>query len=669
MNLWTSLNRNARISLIVVTFIGLFILFGFPGLNSDWFQFTRNYEINDNSQNWANHNYGYNLMKSAEPNSVFMTEGGDNQVFSLLYFATAERKRLDIDFFDQKGNVFPRLYGDLLNTHPEEIELIRNIRDYQLFSTGRPIYLTWQRPNLEKLNIITFRQQKKQILSKFPKNQQNIINNKYRLDTLEQFKSTARNMIPKSVYDLTLRSGGNLAEQDFRYLGPWYLKNFGMVFRVTPLRYAIVDALERLNDKGNFSTINPIVRKLSKLVMIPQQFSYYVNQLEDEGYVKRVNDDILLVKPFRGKFDHSDSMALWDKYQFSYLEAPNAHNWDFLTREIFANTVRTKSDSINIKIETLQSRLNYESDSDRKNTILQEFRHWNQSRNDIRKTITKYNYDNPGMTYSYALEMQKQNNIPEAIRLFVMTARANYHYSQGFLQAIEYTLNLAEKDSKNQVRYLNEARGYLVEFYRTQDIYSAMTGKLPQQNSLNIARNLEQKIQGIQNISMEEIKILEQDAGDDIGKLNKLVRLYRERGNHNRALEVMEKIQKLEPFKFDHYFNLIDFAKGNRLDVAIKYANEAIMKYDQLQGEKPPIWELEYYRGNIFFNYANTVIAREPENRSQIRAFLNQAKQGISKFLNNYKTVVNSSDNSLRQKANNAEKIIERIDVLLKKHQ
>ncbi|HOG64593.1 MAG TPA: hypothetical protein PLD82_04060, partial [Spirochaetota bacterium] len=42
-------------------------------------------ESNDNHKNYANHNYGKNLMNTLEPNSVFMTEGGDNQVFTSAY--------------------------------------------------------------------------------------------------------------------------------------------------------------------------------------------------------------------------------------------------------------------------------------------------------------------------------------------------------------------------------------------------------------------------------------------------------------------------------------------------------------------------------------------------------------------------------------------------------
>ena len=71
----------------------------------------------------------------------------------MLYFSYAEEKRPDVDFFDQKGNVFPRLYGDLMNTQPWDLDIIRDLRDFELYSTGRPVYLTWRRGGLEKINI------------------------------------------------------------------------------------------------------------------------------------------------------------------------------------------------------------------------------------------------------------------------------------------------------------------------------------------------------------------------------------------------------------------------------------------------------------------------------------------------------------------------------------
>ena len=75
--------------------------------------FVENYKYNDNHLNWLNHDYCKNLMSSTELGTVFMTEGGDNQVFGTLYFTYAEKLRPDLTPYDQKGNIFKRIYGDM----------------------------------------------------------------------------------------------------------------------------------------------------------------------------------------------------------------------------------------------------------------------------------------------------------------------------------------------------------------------------------------------------------------------------------------------------------------------------------------------------------------------------------------------------------------------------
>ena len=100
---------------------------------------------NDNHLNYANHNYGKNLLNTLEPNSIFMTEGGDNQVFTSAYNQMAEFQRPDVRIYDQKGNVFYRIYGDFRYMSMNEVDIKRDIVDFEIFSRGRPVYLTWKR--------------------------------------------------------------------------------------------------------------------------------------------------------------------------------------------------------------------------------------------------------------------------------------------------------------------------------------------------------------------------------------------------------------------------------------------------------------------------------------------------------------------------------------------
>src|SRR5208337_3187566 len=111
-----------------------------------------------------------NLMVSTEENSIFMTEGGDNQVFGTLYFTYAEKLRPDLTPFDQKGNIFPKIYGDMRYiSDAETLPRRMNLVDSHLFQSEepfydnprssadpyfipywqgkRPVYLLWQRPD------------------------------------------------------------------------------------------------------------------------------------------------------------------------------------------------------------------------------------------------------------------------------------------------------------------------------------------------------------------------------------------------------------------------------------------------------------------------------------------------------------------------------------------
>jgi len=147
--------------------------------------FVQNYKYSDHHLDWLNHDYGKNLMASCEPGSVYMTEGGDNQVFASLYFIYAERVRPDLSAYDQMGNVFKKIYGLMLYTDPRVLVRRKDLVDSNIFAGlepfyvpisnindprvnldpyfvpywqgRRPVYLTWQRPEVWKLGDYTYR--------------------------------------------------------------------------------------------------------------------------------------------------------------------------------------------------------------------------------------------------------------------------------------------------------------------------------------------------------------------------------------------------------------------------------------------------------------------------------------------------------------------------------
>jgi tetratricopeptide (TPR) repeat protein len=133
-----------RLSASLVLLVS-FVLAGFQGVH--------NFGPNNNHNNWENDNYGRNMMMTLDKNAILFTEGGDNQVFSLLYHHLVEHMRPDITVWDQKGNVFEGLYGDLMRINQRQLEENYITGDYSQWATERPIYYTWKDYNrIEEIN-------------------------------------------------------------------------------------------------------------------------------------------------------------------------------------------------------------------------------------------------------------------------------------------------------------------------------------------------------------------------------------------------------------------------------------------------------------------------------------------------------------------------------------
>ncbi|GEM_PF-4307365 len=144
------------------------------------------WKFNDLHNNLLNHNYGLNMLRTLEPQSYLLTEGGDNQVFTLLYQTLVERRRPDCDMYDQKGNVFERAYGYLMQVTGDDLFNRNVVVDHHLmmrsdsphaatakknyppywnqfdpriatrYDLDRPMYYTWD-TDTKRLNEINMR--------------------------------------------------------------------------------------------------------------------------------------------------------------------------------------------------------------------------------------------------------------------------------------------------------------------------------------------------------------------------------------------------------------------------------------------------------------------------------------------------------------------------------
>jgi hypothetical protein len=251
-------------------------------------QFINNYKYCDNHLNWLNHDYCKNLMVSTEEDSIFMTEGGDNQVFGTLYFTYAEKLRPDITPYDQIANIFKKIYGDLrYAVGAESIKKRKYLVDAHIFESEqpfyndirqtedpyfipywegrRPVYLTWQRP--------------------------------------EQWK-----------------------------LGDYFYKRYGMMFKVMDIAYSLVDYLEI---KKSIS-IKEAQEQFSIWLHRPIDLTYTLNKIammEKSGCIKTVSDRVEFVKMYPSPFEGD----YFNNFLLRWHEFPNAKHWDVLSREIIVN--------------------------------------------------------------------------------------------------------------------------------------------------------------------------------------------------------------------------------------------------------------------------------------------------------------------------------------------
>ena len=81
--------------------------------------------------------YGKNILKTMDKDSILFTEGGDNQVFSLQTLLQIEKLRPDVTVFDQMGNIFDPIFGNLKTidhktVEKKKVEVVRSILEKRL---------------------------------------------------------------------------------------------------------------------------------------------------------------------------------------------------------------------------------------------------------------------------------------------------------------------------------------------------------------------------------------------------------------------------------------------------------------------------------------------------------------------------------------------------------
>ncbi len=340
-----------------------------------------NYKYNDHSKNWLNHDYGKNLLSSTEEYSVFMTEGGDNQVFSSLYFTYAEKLRQDLFPYDQKGNIFKRIYGDLRYVTSDILEERSTIVNKGLFTGQEPFYTD-------------IRSHRKPYLVPYALGR-------------------------PSTY-LTWR----LPNQHI--LGDFYYKNYGLMYKVQEIRFAIVDYVKTLKTASNDEIIIYLQEKLDRPID-SDEYNYWVSLLVQDGFITRGNHSITFIKDYPKPFKKDPSETFIRRWN----DIPNIAHFDYLSREIVISFSYEQIMFLSDAIEELQRLSTYEESSSSRKEIDQQIQeHWTQIQEYI-ALVKEVGYDSSATLHN--------------IGVFYLTAPEKFEFIDDDFGMFEEAIALWEK--------------------------------------------------------------------------------------------------------------------------------------------------------------------------------------------------------------------------------
>ncbi|OEJ13674.1 hypothetical protein BFL38_02690 [Brachyspira hampsonii] len=378
--------------------------------------FVMNLSRNNNSKDFSNHDYSYNMMNSLPDNAIFATEGGDNQVFGLVYYTMVERRRPDLKIYDQKGNVFERIYGNLMKTDGRWLGDISDAVDKDFIESGRPYYMAWRRDGL------------------------------YRL-------------------------------------GDYYFKAYGLVFKVQPIKYALVDELEFFK----VLTVNDykdIAKEHLKRDYENEKIASDLNALLDEGLIsvarKNIydgNEEITFVKMYELPFpEFKTEEDYWNSYTMQGTAEEISH-YDFLTREIFVSSYSlAKIDLYNRRIKTYQKLLGFMGNGDiAKNGITkdeanQKIAEFQDLKKQEEERMLTIGFDMSNVYFAVGNQAIMDGNYERAALMFeelIKLEKLIYPAYFNLAASYEYLARSKDTPYDKEAEYLNKAKDVLTRAERT----------------------------------------------------------------------------------------------------------------------------------------------------------------------------------------------------------
>ena len=388
--------------------------------------FINNLSRNNNSKDFSNHDYSYNMMNSLPDNAIFATEGGDNQVFGLVYYTMVERRRPDLKIYDQKGNVFERIYGNLMKTDGRWLGDISDAVDKDFIEAGRPYYMAWRRDGLQRL-------------------------------------------------------------------GDYYFKAYGLVFKVQPIKYALVDELEFFK----VLTINDykeIAKEHLKRDYEDSKIASDIKSLLDEGLISvqrknlyNGNEEIEFVKMYELPFPELKTEEdYWATYVMQGTDEEISH-YDFLTREIFISSYSlAKIDMYNRKIRTYNKLLEYIGNNNEarngitKNEANEKIEELKKLKREEEDKMLKIGFDMSNVYFAVGNQAIIDGNYERAAIMYeelIKLEKLIYPAYFNLAASYEYLARSKETPYEKEAEYLNKAKEVLERaektFHRGRDIGDA----------------------------------------------------------------------------------------------------------------------------------------------------------------------------------------------------
>ncbi len=426
----TSFNKNHIISSVVLLaiIIPMFIF---------------NFKRNNNSKDYSNHDYSYNMMNSLPDNAIFATEGGDNQVFGLVYYTMVERRRPDLKVYDQKGNVFERVYGNLMKTDGRWLGGISDAVDRDFIESGRPYYMAWRRQGLEKL-------------------------------------------------------------------GDYYFKAYGLVFKVQPIKYALVDELEFFKEL-TVNDYKDIAKEHLKRDYENSKIANDINALLDEGLISTVRKDsyngnevLTFNKMYELPFPELKTEEdYWNSYKIQG-DPKDIANYDFLTREIFVSSYGlAKIDMYNRKIKMYEKLIALMGDRDiyangitkeDANKQIEEYKKLKYEEEDRMLTI---GFDMSNVYFAVGNNAILDGNYERAATMYeklIELEKLIYPAYFNLTASYEYIARSKDTPYEKEAEYLNKAKATLLRAEKT--FYRGKGGGigLEQNSTYNQIKQFENRI-------------------------------------------------------------------------------------------------------------------------------------------------------------------------------